>query len=293
MRLFVGWARSAGLVCLALLLAAAPALAAAADLRVATTTSLDNSGLLAHLAPHFESLCECKLRILPVGSGKALAMARRGDVDALITHAPDDELAFVASGYGVDYRPIAYNYFLILAGGAAPNSLGIKSRGGSELPDALELLADIARAARPRSFVSRGDESGTHKKELALWRQATDKYDIAPDFAGDWYVSAGIGMGQAIVMADELGAYVLADAGTYLFFADKTALTVASRRDEKLRNVYSVMRVNPDKFPLAQHDLTRQELARQFAQWMVGEEAQRLIGAYRLRGHTLFYPAAH
>lgn len=243
-------------------------------LRLGTTTSVENSGLLGRLLPVFEKECACVVRVIPVGSGRALELGRRGDIDALITHAPADEKRFVADGHGAGRRPIMHNYFVLLGPPSSPAPTG----------DILPLLAAIADRRLP--FVSRGDDSGTHKMELALWRQARRLEAVGADSGGEWYFSAGVGMGQAIIMADELRAHVLSDYGTYLYFRGKTELRPLSRRQPLLRNQYSVVRVNP-----ARHSRVNGALSRLFADWLVAEPAQRLIANYVVGGERLFFPA--
>lgn len=257
---------------------ALPVLAAWAEeeLRLATTTSLENSGLLGHLLPAFEQQCGCRVRVIPVGTGKALALGRHGDVDALLVHAPAAEQAFIAAGYGVDRRPLAYNYFILLA---PPGDDAAVAASG----DIFTALQKIAAQRAP--FLSRGDDSGTHKKELALWRQMRQRgLQIARE--NDWYIEAGTGMGQAIIMADELGAYILADSGTYLHLRDKVRLRpVTLPPSDFLYNLYSVMRVNE-----ARHPHVNGALAKRFMDWLGTAAVRRRIADYRLFGEVLFAP---
>lgn len=251
-----------------------PVAMAGGELRLATTTSLENSGLLDYLLPGFEQQCSCRVRVIPVGSGKALELGRRGDVDAVLVHAPAAERQFIADGYGVDRRQVAYNHFILLAppGGAA--------QGG----DILSVLQDIA--ARRAKFLSRGDDSGTHKKELALWRQLQQRKNISVARSREWYIEAGVSMGQAIVMADELGAYVLSDSGTYLHFRDKVRLRpLPLPSSELLYNPYSIIRINERLHPHA-----NSRLARRFADWLQSPATRRRIAAYHLLGEPLFAP---
>jgi len=241
-------------------------------LRLGTTTSVENSGLLERLLPTFEKKCACVVRVIPVGSGRALELGRRGDIDVLLTHAPADEKRFIADGYGAERRVVMHNYFVLL--GFSP----LKAGG------ILKALAQIAD--NKLRFVSRGDDSGTYKKETELWRQASRLAAVEADATGAWYVSAGVGMGQAIVMADELRAYVLSDYGTYLYFRDKVTLRPLSRPQPLLENPYSVMVVNP-----ARHSHINADAARLFSSWLLTEEAQQMIADYKIGNERLFFPA--
>ncbi|MDM5147936.1 substrate-binding domain-containing protein [Candidatus Persebacteraceae bacterium Df01] len=257
------------------LLCAAAVSTAAADrsLLLAVTTSTENSGLLGYLLPDFKKQCDCEVRVLAVGSGKALVLGKNGDVDLLLTHAPDDEERFIAEGFGVDRRAVMYNDFVIVGPPHDPADIG-----GLNIADALFRLSKKQES----SFISRGDESGTHKKERTLWENLA----IFP--AGDWYVSAGTGMGQVLLIANELRAYTLSDRGTYLAFRDKIDLRIVVENFPLLRNPYSVMRVNPQR-----HPHTQVELASHFADWLVAPATQQRIGKYRYHGEQLFVPSVN
>ena len=256
----------------------APAIAAAAEvLRLATTTSLENSGLLAYLLPDFERRCRCRMHVIPVGTGKALALGRRGDADVLLVHAPAAEADFIAAGYGIVRQPIAYNYFLLLSPESDPANAAASS-------DIFAALDDII-AARAL-FLSRGDDSGTHKKELALWRRLEEKNGGAVVRSSDWYIESGSGMGQAIVMADELGAYTLSDVATYLHFSRRVRLVPLKLPPaQTLYNPYSVIQVNP-----ARHPHIQTELAEQFTAWLSEPATRQRIADYRLFGEPVFFP---
>lgn len=241
-------------------------------LRLATTTSVENSGLLAHILPDFERQCQCTVRTVVAGSGQALALARRGDVDALLTHAPDAEKQFVADGFASLYRTVMENSFVIVGPADDPAQL-------SQTPDIAAALQKLSRGGE--RFVSRGDESGTHQKEKQLW----SALDLSP--AGEWYVQAGSGMGRTLLLADELRAYTLSDRGTYLAFRDKIALQPVSHPHSLLRNPYSATVVSQKR-----HPHVRGKLAREFVEWMSSAETQKQIGAYRFHGEALFTPAA-
>lgn len=260
-----------GLLCCLLLLA--PSVAAeVATLRLATTTSVENSGLLNYLLGGFEQQCGCRVHVLPVGSGRALEMGRRGDVDVLITHAPPAEEKFIKDGFGVARHPFMFNSFLLLG----PDSLPDISN--KTIEHAMLAIADTARL-----FVSRGDDSGTHKKERQLWRRIEAQLGRQLTFNPQWYIEAGVGMGQALLMADELRAFVLTDKGTYLFFRDKLNLQVVVQNTPPLLNFYSVVLVNPARHPHIEH-----QLAQQFARWLTATTTQQKIADYRLLGESLF-----
>ena len=246
---------------------------ATAQLRLATTTSIENSGLLDYLLPDFELLCDCRVRVLPVGSGKAMKLGERGDVDLLLTHAAKTEEEFIAAGYGVDRRIVMRNYFVLIGPPDDPANISSQST-----IDAMRIIAE-----QNVRFISRGDDSGTHKKEEELW-QLLDM--SATDFAPSWYISAGVGMGQVLVMADQLRAYTLSDIGTFLFFRERTDLAILSLDEPQLANIYSVMRVNPQR-----NAHTQTELAIHFIEWLLSAPTQKKIGDYRLLGTPLFIPA--
>jgi len=254
------------LVCLLLL--AAPSFAAE-HLRLATTTSTENSGLLAELLPPFEQANDCQVDVIAVGTGKAIKLGETGDVDVVLVHARSKEDKFVAEGYGVDRRDVMYNDFVIL--GSDNDPAGIK--GGKDAAGAMKKIADTKS-----TFVSRGDDSGTHTREKQLWKAAT----VTP--AGDWYLEAGRGMGEVIIMAGERQGYTLSDRGTYLAFKDKTPLKVVVEGDKRLFNPYGVIMVNPQKHPHVKVDL-----AKKFLDFLTSDQAKKLITNYRRGGEQLFY----
>jgi tungstate transport system substrate-binding protein len=241
-----------------------------AVLRLATTTSTENSGLLDVLLPEFRRRTGIEVHVMPMGTGKALRTARDGNCDVVMVHAPEAEAQFVRDGWGVDRRQFMYNDFVVLGPAADPAA----ARGAASVVDALKA---IAAAGRP--FVSRGDNSGTQKKETSLWRQGS----LNPD--GDWYRSVGKGMGEALTMANEMQAYVLADRGTYLKFRRKIELVVLVEGDAALHNPYGVIAVNP-----ARHGHVNHEAARKLIEFLTSEDGQRLIGDYKLEGERLFHP---
>ncbi|HKJ04550.1 MAG TPA: substrate-binding domain-containing protein [Geopsychrobacteraceae bacterium] len=244
---------------------------AAEHLRLATTTSTENSGLLAELLPPFEQANDCKVDVIAVGTGKAIKLGESGDVDVVMVHARSKEDKFVADGFGVDRRDVMYNDFVIL--GPAGDPAGIKGTS-----DAVAAMAKIA--ASGSTFVSRGDDSGTHSREKQLWKKAS----VAP--AGVWYLEAGRGMGEVIVMAGERQGYTLSDRGTYIAFKEKTDLQIAVAGDEGLFNPYGVIMVNP-----AKHSHVKVDLARKFLDYVTSGQARTLITGFRKGGEQLFYVA--
>jgi len=259
------------LMILAMLLAFAAPAFATEHLRLATTTSTDNSGLLAELLPPFEQTNDCKVDVIAVGTGKAIKLGETGDVDVVLVHARSKEDKFVADGFGVDRRDVMYNDFVILGPPADPAGIA-----GSK--DAAAALAKIAAAGA--TFVSRGDDSGTHTRERQLWKKA----GITP--AGDWYLEAGRGMGEVITMADERQGYTLSDRGTYLAYMTKTGLKIAVEGDAGLFNPYGVIMVNPAKHPHVKVDL-----AKKFMDFLTSAQGKALITGFRVNGEQLFYVA--
>jgi len=241
-------------------------------LRLATTTSTQDSGLLEHLHPAFEAATGIKVDVIAVGSGKALALARNGDVDVVLAHDPAAEAAFVADGAGVDRRPVMENDFVIVGPAADP-------AGVAGAPTASAALARIADAQA--TFISRGDQSGTHVKEAGLFAAA----GITP--AGAWYLSAGQGMGPVLQMADEKPGYTLTDRGTWLALRGKLTLRLLHAGDPALKNPYHVIAVNP-----ARHPHVQGESARAYMDFLTGAEGQALIGAFAVDGEALFRPTA-
>ena len=257
-------------VALITLLAIASLASAEDRLRMSTTTSTENSGLLKVLLPPFEAQSQCKVDVIAVGTGKALKLGEAGDVDVVFVHARKLEDKFVADGYGVDRKDVMYNDFVII--GPAEDPAGVKAA-----KTAGDALARIAQSQAP--FVSRGDESGTHQKEKELWQAAA----VKP--AGGWYVEAGQGMGEVIVMATEKRAYTIADRGTYNAFKKaKTDLKILFEGDKVLFNPYGVIAVNPQKHPHARYDL-----AKQFIAYVTGAAGQKLIADYRVDGDPIFF----
>lgn len=241
----------------------------ARPVRIATTTSTANSGLLDYLLPHFTEATGVEVEYVATGTGKALAHGRNGDVDVVLVHAPSAEEAFVADGFGVARVPIMWNDFVIAGPASDPAQI-------ADAPSAVAALQRIAENESP--FISRGDDSGTHKKERALWQQAClDPYC-------QWYIDAGQGMGACLVMAHEKLGYVLTDRGTYLAMASQLELEVVYEGDPILRNPYAMIAVAPEKYPDLNH-----EGAKRLIDWMITPAAQTLIADFKVGGKQLFY----
>ncbi len=261
------------LVALVLSTITPPVSAAQRPIRLATTTSTDNSGLLRQLLPPFEEQTGYKVHVIAVGTGKALRMGRDGDADVLLVHAYDDEIRFVNAGYGVNRRDVMYNDFIIVG----PESDEAKIQG---LKDALSALTNIRQSKS--AFVSRGDDSGTHKRERWLWQQA----GITP--GGSWYREAGQGMGKVLQIAEELDGYTLTDRGTWLAHkATLPHLKLLVAGDERLYNRYGILAVNPKRFA----DLNFQGAMR-LIEWVTSQQGQDIIKNYKINNEILFFPLA-
>ena len=242
-------------------------------IRLATTTSTENSGLLSDLLPRFTRDTGYDVHVIAVGTGKALRMGRDGDVDVVLVHAPSAEKEFVQAGFGEQRLPVMYNDFVIV--GPAGDPAGI-----SQASSAGDALARIAR--RGGLFISRGDDSGTHKKERALW----DDAGITPE--GAWYREAGQGMGRVLQIADELNAYTLTDRGTWLAYRDKSRLRSAYEGHEALFNPYAIIAISRQRYPNLNHTG-----AWALIEWIRGDVGQQAIASYRHSGEQLFKPSAN
>jgi tungstate transport system substrate-binding protein len=264
-------ARSALLLWLTALILS-PTAAAQAIVRLATTTSTDNSGLLQVLLPPFERQGGYRVQVIAVGTGKALRLAENGDVDVVIVHALAAEQQFVEAGYGVNRRDFMYNDFIVLGPPQDPAAI----RGLRDVGAAFKRLAQ-----KQAVFVSRGDESGTHKKELSLWAAA----GIVPD--GRWYRAAGQGMGKVLQIAGEMQAYTLADRGTWLALRAKLPLEVLVEGDPRLFNPYGIIAVNPARHPQANYAGAMALIA-----WVTSVEGQAIIRDFKIAERALFVPTA-
>lgn len=267
---------NAPLAAMLLWLAAAP-VSAEGDLLLATTTSVRDSGLLDTLVPVFEERTGIRVRVVAVGTGAALRMGREGNADVLLTHAPEAEQALVASGEALDRRPFMENHFVIAGPPEDPADV-------ASAPTPEEALRRIQRSGA--AYVSRGDDSGTHERELALLRAA----GLPEDGGWEGFARTGGGMGLTLMVAGERRAYVLSDIGTFLAFRSRTGLEVLSRPAESLRNVYSVMRIDPSKFERP----VRAEEATRFADYLLESATQRRIADFGVArfGRPLFHPLA-
>jgi tungstate transport system substrate-binding protein len=259
-----------------LLWASATSLAAQpAFITVASTTSTEQSGLFRHLLPAFTKKTGIEVRVVAVGTGQALKIGERGDCDVVFVHDTQAELAFVEQGFGIDRHEVMYNDFVLVGPASDPAHLD----GGKDIVAALR---KIANAKAP--FVARGDDSGTSKAEIRLWKEA----GIDPKAAGGgWYRDTGSGMGPTLNIAAAMDGYTLSDRGTWLSFKNKQNLKIIVEGDRRLFNQYGVMLVNP-----AKHPHVKQDLGRQFIDWMISPEGQRAIADYRIDGEPLFFPDA-
>jgi len=242
-------------------------------IRMATTTSTENSGLLDYLLPRFESSHPYKVKVISVGTGKALRLLREGDVDVVLVHARAAEEQLVSEGFGVGRRDVMYNDFVIVGPADDPAKL----QGTRDASAAMNMIADSHSL-----FISRGDDSGTHKKELSLWKQA----GIQP--ASDRYREIGQGMGKALQIAAELQAYTLTDRGTWLSYRDKLPLKILAEGDPQLFNPYGIMAANPDKYTDTNH-----AGAIALIEWITSTPAQHWIATYTIGGQQLFVPMPH
>lgn len=264
-----GIGRIVAAVAAAFLVAAAQPSHAAERLKMSTTTSTENSGLLSELLPPFEKECGCKVDVIAVGTGKALKLGEAGDVDVVFVHARKLEDKFVENGYGVNRRDVMYNDFVLLGPPDDPAGAGKESSVAA---------AFRAVSSKQAPFISRGDESGTHQREKAIWESA----GIVPK--GAWYVEAGQGMGEVLTMANEKRGYTLSDRGTYIAFRKKSDLVVVREGDKNLWNPYGIIAVNPKKFPHAKYDL-----AMKFIDFVTGPKGRSIISGYKLEGQQLFF----
>ena len=252
-------------------------------LRIATTTSLYDTGLLDNLEDMYENISGVDVQITAQGTGQALDTARRGDVDLVLVHSPGLEQEFIDQGYGINPHCFAYNNFLIVGPDSDPAK--IKNMTPEE---AFKTIAIAGMNDTPGvAFVSRGDNSGTHAQEKALWKEAGYNYTTEILDSGAWYVDAGKGMGDTLILADEKKAYTLSDEGTYLSFANRLALVPIISESTELMNRYSAIAVNPAKYPN-----TNARGAADFINWLISDEGKQLIGDFGKVefGKPLFVP---
>lgn len=244
-------------------------------LLVQSTTSTANSGLYKYLLPVFEKQTGIQVNVVAVGTGQAIRNAKNCDADVLLVHAKQAEEAFVTDGYGVERFDLMYNDFIVIG----PNDNPANIQPGDSAATALGKIISSESL-----FASRGDDSGTHKKELTLWQAASPGADIENS---SWYRSTGSGMGATINTAIGLGAYTLTDRATWISFNNKQDFAVVVEGDENLFNQYGVIMVNPEKCPSVS-----QQNARQFIDWLLSSNTQQLIGKFTVHGEQLFYPNA-
>jgi len=254
--------------------------------RIATTTSLYDTGLWYHLEPIFEEMANVEMDIVYAGTGIALEYGRRGDVDAIIVHDRAREDEFLADGYGINRRNFAYNFFLIAGPESDPAGIA-----GSTATEAFQKMYNAGlNDPNTVKFVSRGDDSGTHAKEKLIWSQAGFDYEEVRN-SGQWYVEAGRGMGPTLLMANEMQAYVLADISTFLAYNLKSNLSIVPivEKDSIFLNVYAAIAINPEMHPNAKIDI-----ANQFINWLISDEVQDIISTYGEAeyGRSLFFPIA-
>ena len=242
---------------------------------VASTTSTQNSGLFDHIVPRFRDRIGIAVRVVAVGTGQALRLARNGDADVLLVHHKPSEERFVAEGYGVRRFDVMANDFVIVGPASDPAAIH-----GSA--DAAQALQRIAGTKAP--FLSRGDDSGTHKKEMELWRAAGIDSRRA---SGAWYREAGAGMGAALNSAAAMAAYTISDRGTWIAFANKATLKILVEGDRRLLNPYGVILVDPKR-----HPHVKAALGQTFIDWLVGPEGQAAIAGFRIGGQQAFFPNA-
>ena len=257
---------------LLMLMASSTTYAGERFITLASTTSTQNSGLYDYLLPIFTAKTGIEVRVISVGTGQAITIAQNGDADALLVHHRPSEDAFVALGYGIERRDVMYNDFVIIG----PKDDPAKVAASTKVRDGLKAIYNTQAL-----FISRGDESGTHKRERALWADT----GMLP--YGNWYREIGAGMGAALNMAASVEAYTLSDRGTWLSFGNKGDLALLLSGDDALYNPYGIILVNPAKHPHVKIDM-----ARTFSNWMVSTEGQAAIGAFTLENMQLFCPNA-
>jgi tungstate transport system substrate-binding protein len=268
------WLPFALALCLGAIAGRAPATAQDRSIVVASTTSTQDSGLFGYLLPIFKARTGIEVKVIAQGTGQALDTARRGDADVVFVHAKPQEEKFLAEGFGVKRYDVMYNDFVLI--GPKGDPAGVK---GKDIETALKTIQ-----AKAAPFVSRGDRSGTHAAELALWKQAG--IDISAT-KGPWYREIGQGMGAALNTAGAMNAYVLSDRGTWISFRNRGDLEIVVEGDKRLFNQYGVMLVNPEKYPSV-----KKELGQNFVDWLISPEGQAAIAGYKIGGQQLFFPDA-
>jgi tungstate transport system substrate-binding protein len=261
-------------LCVGAVAAYATAIAEDRSIIVASTTSTQDSGLFGYLLPIFKARTGIEVKVIAQGTGQALDTARRGDADVVFVHAKSQEEKFLAEGFGVKRFDVMYNDFVLI--GPRDDPVNVQGKG---IETALKTIQ-----AKSAPFVSRGDRSGTHAAELALWKQAG--IDIAAG-KGPWYREIGQGMGAALNTASAMNGYVLSDRGTWISFKNRGDLRILVEGDKRLFNQYGVMLVNPEKYPSV-----KKELGQAFVDWLISPEGQAAIAGYKIDGQQLFFPDA-
>jgi tungstate transport system substrate-binding protein len=245
------------------------------ELVLATTTSTYDSGLLDHILADYESSHDVRVKVVAVGSGQALRLGLDGDADVLLVHSPSEEVRFVEQGYGLFRQPVMYNEFVIVGPMSDP-------AGVADHENVADALNDIERSRQ--TFCSRGDDSGTHARERSMWVEAGFDYDdLTSRGNSEWYLSLGQGMGDTLRMASDLGGYTLTDAGTFFSIEGELDLVILLSDADELQNQYSVIPVNGSN-----HPSVNQEMAVEFASWMMSSSTQSMIDAYTRDGKSLF-----
>ncbi|SCY84283.1 substrate-binding domain-containing protein [Alkaliphilus peptidifermentans] len=243
---------------------------------LATTTSTENSGLIDFLIPYIQEDTGVDVKVISVGTGQALKLGETGEVDILLVHSKAAEEVFVSDGHGIDRFDVMYNDFVLI--GPKSDFIDIRNQAKGDILKALHLIYETQT-----TFLSRGDDSGTHKAELTFWRDL----NLVPK--GNWYLSTGQGMGQIILMTDELQGYALVDRGTFLTLRDKTDLEIIIEGDSRLYNQYGIIAVNPEK-----HNKINNFDGQQIIDWILSEKGQQLIGEFGIDeyGESIFIPNA-
>ena len=246
-----------------------------AFITLSSTTSTENSGLLEYLVPKFKNKTGINVRVIAVGTGRALLLGERGDADIVLVHHKPSEEQFIENGFGIERRDVMYNDYVII--GPKHDPANIK-----HLKKAADAFKQISNSNIP--FVSRGDDSGTHRKELELWNLTGVDIDT---HSGDWYREAGAGMGATLNIANAMGAYTMSDRGTWLSFKNRDELTLLFENDPPLFNQYGIILVNPER-----HDHIKFNQAKLFSDWLTSNEGQQAIADFTLEGKQLFFPNA-
>lgn len=259
------------LLCWLLAISVTTPLQASELLRIATSTSTQNSGLMDHLLPQFIADSGCQVKLYAVGTGSALRFGRVGEVDVLLVHAPEAEQLFVDQGYGLQRLPVMHNDFILVGPPQDPAGVG-------GMTDITAAFMQIATSGK--TFISRGDDSGTHKKEMSIWQATgTDPY------GQDWYIETGVSIGKALQIASEQQGYAITDRGTWLAIKNKLKMTLLLQGDKLLHNPYRIIAIDP-----ARHQGINAKAASMFIDWIRSPRIQQLIGDYRVEDQILFIP---